>query len=191
MRKVERPSFELVVTKKKKPKPFWTQVSFSWTRKVGRPLPKLVVANNEKLGTCKPQMFFNLKERSWGSSSLVLEAFKLTLNIQEVFLQGKKQFNKLESIRTKKKEHSLLCVCVGKPSSYKMHNTIIYTSQNPKMRQFFGRCIKHSPFKNFFSNCHYEKSCPLQLVLCNKKMSFRTNFCNLSYATKKCLLKLV
>jgi hypothetical protein len=38
--------------------------------------------------------------------SLVLEVLKLTLSIQEVLLQGKKQFNKLESIRTRRKVES-------------------------------------------------------------------------------------
>jgi hypothetical protein len=56
----------LFATKKKKPRPSWTQVSFSWIRKARQPLPKLVVANNEKLGTCEPQVFFNFKKINWG-----------------------------------------------------------------------------------------------------------------------------
>ncbi len=67
MRKVGRPLPKFVATKRK-PRPSWTRVSFSWTRKAGQPSPKLAIANNEKPGTCKPQMFFNLKEKSWGSS---------------------------------------------------------------------------------------------------------------------------
>ncbi len=43
-----------------------------------------------------------------------------------------------------------MCVWFGEPSSQKMHNTFIYTSQNLKRSFFLVTCMSQNPNNNFF-----------------------------------------
>jgi hypothetical protein len=67
-------------------------------------LPKFVAANNEKSRICNPQVFFNLKLKSWGSNVLGSWSFQVNLkhsrsspSRKKIILQTWEYKNKKES----------------------------------------------------------------------------------------------
>lgn len=125
---------------RKKPRPSWIWVSFSWTRKARQPLPKFVAVNNEKSRICNPQMFFNLKLKSWGSNVLGSWSFQVNLKHSRSSPSRKKTILQTWEYKKKKENWILLlhwCVFVlGSLPFTKCTIQSFITSQNLKMRQF-------------------------------------------------------